>query len=125
MVSSFAVDLGKGIVKGKMEDQVMKGAQEVEACSLKLLPLVRPWEACQLLFYLDPGNFLANFLLFCSHEIALMSVPAVMKKIWMEAGTQVTQVVLVIQTWCQHLMYSLVDLGLLKGMDPEGASLGR
>ena len=58
---SSAVGLGKGIVRGKMEDQVMKEAHEqvVAACNLKL-PLVYRWLQCQQLFCLDHDHFQAS-----------------------------------------------------------------
>ena len=56
---SSAVGLGKGIMRGKMEDQVMKEAHElVAACNLKL-PLVYRWLQCQQLYTIIP--FIPSF----------------------------------------------------------------
>lgn len=127
LASSFAVGLVKGIVKGKMEDQVLKElrGQVLAACSLKFLLLVHPWQACQPLFSLGHGHFQAKHQRFYNLVTGQMIVVAVMKKILMEAEIQVTQVALGIQNQCLLLTDSLVCLFLLKGMVLGEASLGK
>lgn len=127
LASSFAVDLVKGIVKGKMEDQALKElqGQVLAACSLKFLLLVHPWQACQPLFSRGHGHFQAKRLPFYNPVSVQMTAVAVTKKILMEAGIQVIQVALGIQNQCLLLTDSLVDLFLLKGTDLGEASLGK
>lgn len=73
----------------------------------------------------DCIHFQVRCLQFYNHVSVWMNVVAAMKKIWMEARTQVTHVVLGTRRWGQHLTDNLVVLALLRDMVLEVASPDR
>lgn len=118
---------GHDTVRETMEELEMKGTWEelLAVDSQRQAPLVHPWQPCQKLYYQGVGNFQAKSLPFYNRKIDQMKQVVLMKKISMEARTQVTRVALGIQIWYQRLKDNQLVLGPLWGIHLEEANLGK